>query len=74
MADYTMCQNQKCPQADNCWRFGCPPSKPFQSYQIFEPEKDDEENFECSFFKPYPDERTFHPSNVHPKSQSKGVK
>lgn len=55
MPDVTMCQNEQCPQADNCWRFGCPPSKPFQAYHVFEPEQDDENDFVCSFFLPYPE-------------------
>lgn len=54
MPDITMCTNQECPQADNCWRFGCPPNFPHQSYQKFEPEQDDDE-FKCSWFIKYPD-------------------
>ena len=55
MADITICDNQKCPQADNCWRFGCPPNLPHQHYQTFEPEQDDDD-FVCSMFIPYPED------------------
>ena len=73
MPDFTMCQNNECPQADNCWRFGCPPSK-FQSYQIFQPEQDDEENFSCSFFKPYPTGGEVYQTNFPEKVQRKRLK
>jgi len=72
MPDFTMCQNNECPQADNCWRFGCPPSK-FQSYQIFQPEQDDEENFSCPFFKPYPDFGEVRKADIYPAIKSKGT-
>lgn len=54
MPGITMCKNDNCPQADNCWRYGCPPSKYFQSYQKFEPKQDDENDFVCDFFINYP--------------------
>lgn len=49
-----MCTNRECPQADNCWRFGCPPSQHLQSYCRFEPEQDDEDDFKCSNKIEYP--------------------
>ena len=48
-----MCSNQQCPQADNCWRFGCPPSARNQYYQDFQPKQDDDD-FVCDFFIEYP--------------------
>jgi len=55
MPDITMCSNFACPQSDNCWRYGCPPSKYWQSYQVFEPEQDDEDGFVCKWFIEYPE-------------------
>lgn len=54
MPDITMCSNQQCPQADNCWRFGCPPAAQNQYYQDFQPKQDDEDDFVCDFFIEYP--------------------
>jgi hypothetical protein len=58
MPDITMCKNTECPQIYNCWRYGCPPSLYNQSYQVFEPKQDDEEDFICDFFIPYPNYET----------------
>ncbi len=52
--DITMCVNNSCPVADDCWRYGGPPNKYQQSYQVFEPKQDDEEDFICDFYIPYP--------------------
>ena len=54
MPDITMCSNQQCPQADSCWRFGCPPAAQNQYYQDFQPKQDDEDGFMCDFFIEYP--------------------
>lgn len=54
MPDITMCSNDNCPVADNCWRYGCPPKKEMQSYQKFEPQQDDENDFVCNMFIHYP--------------------
>jgi len=53
MPDITMCKNHDCPVADKCWRYGCPPKEKGQSYQVFEPQKDNEEEFECDGFIEY---------------------
>lgn len=53
MPDITMCKNDKCPQSDNCWRYGCPPSRYNQSYQEFIPDVDNEEEFICKYFEKY---------------------
>ena len=58
MPDITMCTNRECPRLeslDACWRANCPPSKYNQSYQRFEPKQDDEDDFVCDFFIPYPE-------------------
>ena len=55
MADYTICKNNDCPVADNCWRFGMPYDLQNQSYQVFIPEVDTEEDFKCSMFIEYPE-------------------
>ena len=61
MPDITMCTNRECPQADNGWRFGCPPSQHLQSYCRFEPEQDDEDDFKCSNKIEYPNYQNHNP-------------
>jgi hypothetical protein len=55
MSDYTICRNEKCPVLHNCWRYGMPYELHNQSYQEFIPEKDTDDDFECSMFIPYPE-------------------
>lgn len=60
MPDITMCSNQECPAADNCWRYGCPPSSRNQYYQNFTPNQDDDQGFQCDFFIDYPEHMISH--------------
>jgi hypothetical protein len=55
MPDITMCTNQDCPLQDTCWRLNCPPARENQAYQRFEGSEDENENFLCDFFIPFPD-------------------
>lgn len=54
MPDITMCSNHKCPAADKCWRYGCKPTRTYQSYALFTPNQDDSKGFKCDFFMDYP--------------------
>jgi hypothetical protein len=62
MPDITMCINHQCGMAESCWRYCCPPSH-WQSVCKFEPKRDDEE-FECDYFIPFPEETDFSPSKA----------
>jgi hypothetical protein len=58
MADITMCSNKECPKLESvnaCWRANCPPNRFWQSYQEFIPEKNNDDEFECSMFLEYPE-------------------
>ncbi len=59
----TMCSNHECPAADNCWRYGCPPSRSNQYYQNFIPNQDDDQGFQCDFFINYPGYMISHTSD-----------
>lgn len=57
MADFTMCENHKCPIADYCWRYGAPPNVPIQAYDVFVFDEGtfEEEGKGCEMFMGYPE-------------------
>lgn len=47
MLDITKCTNSRCIKKSDCYRFTSPPSDVNQSYDIFVPDDNTEENFSC---------------------------
>ena len=50
MPDISKCKNETCVKRNQCWRFTAPDSEFRQCYGDFEPEINDYDLFECSYF------------------------